>query len=503
MDTIFTAIAQDWQSLSPEILVILTMLFIMLRELSPGREDNSIWNVYIALTGIGASALSVLVRWNTTISYPFSGSLIIGPVGDFFNLLFLLALGATLIISTDFYKKHLLFRTDYLIILLGALLGFMILAKANSLVTLFIGLELFSIALYILCGFYTVSADENPSASLMKRVGLSQESALKYLLLGAFASALLLYGLSLIYGTSGHTNFNAIARYADNAQENAHPLFLLGIGLFIVGFAFKLSLIPFHAWTPDVYEGAPTPVTSLMSFATKGAVFAVGINFLYGALSYQYDYWYPALSILAAITMLGGSVAALMQTNLKRMLAYSSISHAGYLILPVLTLTHLGNSALLFYLVIYLLMNMGAFAVIMAIEHDKENDNVHIRDLYGLSSRHPFLCFTLVIFMLSLAGIPPTGGFIAKLYLFMSAIDAGLYPLVLIAVLSSLISVFFYFRIIYAATRKTEESTIAPLPAHIALTSVALCFALALFYLGLNPDSLTAVTSQIVFFQES
>ena len=500
MTDIITSLYSDWQYVAPELLVIITALLIMLRELIPSKEDNSIWNVYITVTGLLASALIIIVNWQYSITYPFLANLIIDPVGDFFNLLFILSLLTTVIISSDFFKKSNLFRTDYLILLLGALLGFMIIAKANNLITLFIGLELFSISLYILCGFYSKAKDEEVSTSLLRRIALSQESALKYLLLGAFASAILLYGLALLYGASGTTNIQDIALYLKNNNGVASPMFLLGLGFFLVGFCFKLAVVPFHSWAPDVYEGAPTPITALMSFATKGALFAVGIHVLYNSLHDLYQYWFPVLYILAALSMLAGSVAALRQKNLKRMLAYSSISHAGFLLIPVVAFSNEANSSLLFYLLVYLLMNMGAFAVIMAIEHDKGTDDVTFADLRGLYKKHPLLAGTLIVFMLSLAGFPPTAGFIAKFYVFMTAINSGFYLLVVTAAVSSMISVYYYFKVIYYATSQEEDEKVTPMPINLAITSVALSFAVILFFIGINPQPITDLTESIVFF---
>jgi NADH-quinone oxidoreductase subunit N len=309
----------------------------------------------------------------------------------------------------------------------------MVLASATSLVTVFLGLELLSIALYIACGF-------------ARSESRSQEAAAKYLLVGGFASAFVLYGMALIYGGAGTTVIPDIANALASSQSS-NPLILLGIALMGVGFAFKVSAAPFHMWTPDVYQGAPIPVTAFMSVGTKAAAFAMIVRVFAGGLPHLSPEWQALLAFVAATSMIVGNLMAIAQSSLKRLLAYSGVAQAGYILIGVIAGGQAGLGAVLYYLFIYMFMNFGAFAVITLLA-GADGDRDRFSDLEGLSRRNPLMAVLLTIFMFSLAGFPPSAGFFGKLFLFTAGVGAGYTWLVVLAVLMSVVSVFYYVRVL-------------------------------------------------------
>jgi len=343
-------------------------------------------------------------------------------------------------ISLDYLPRQGIERGEYYVLLLMATGGMMLLAQGTDLIVLFLGLELLSITLYVLVGF------AYPRLS-------SEEAAMKYLLIGAFAAGFLVVGIALIYGATGTSNLFDIGKAltAGLAAEDL-ALLLAGCALVIVGFGYKISMVPFHMWTPDVYEGAPTPVTAFMSVGTKSAGFAALARFLLQGVGPEYAIWVPAVAVLAALTMIVGNISAVTQTNVKRMLAYSSIGHAGYILMGVLaggvpnTGTR-GVESFLFYLLAYSLTNLGAFAVLIALEQRGEAA-WDLGDFAGLYGRRPLLAIAMALCMFSLAGVPPTAGFWGKFYVFTAAWAAGLQWLAVIGVLTSAIAAFFYLRIV-------------------------------------------------------
>jgi NADH-quinone oxidoreductase subunit N len=311
--------------------------------------------------------------------------------------------------------------------------GMMLLASARDLILLFLALELMSVAVYVLVGFD-------------RRDPRSAEGSLKYFLLGAFSSGFLLYGIALIFGSTATTNLAVIAPMLQEGLAT-RPMFVIGAALLLVGLAFKVAAVPFHVWTPDAYDGAPTPVTAFMATAVKAAAFAAFIRVFGVAFGGAYEYWAPVLYWLAVLTMFGANLVALTQGNLKRMLAYSSIAHAGYLLVALLAANSYGAAAFLFYLVVYTLMTMGAFGVLIA-NHKDGRDRVSLDDYAGFGWQQPFLGAAFAVFLLSLAGFPLTGGFIGKLYILRALLDAGLPGLAVTLVLASVISYFYYLRVV-------------------------------------------------------
>src|SRR6202165_4342203 len=351
----------------------------------------------------------------------------------FFEVLFATLGILTIAISHSYLRKRGLLESEFHILIMAAVIGMMVLAAATSLVTVFLGLELLSIALYIVCGF--VRTDSR-----------SQEAGAKYLLVGGFASAFVLYGMALIYGGAGTTVIPEIAtRLTSSASSN--PLILLGIVLMGVGFAFKVSAAPFHMWTPAVYRGPPIPVTAFMSVGTKAAAFAMIVRVFSGGLPHLAPEWQALLAFVAATSMIVGTLMAIAQSSLKRLLAYSDVAQAGYILIGVIAGGQNGLSAVLYYLFVYMFINFGAFAVVHLVG-GPDGDRDRFSDLEGLARRNWLLAAAMTIFMLSLAGFPPSVGFFGKLFLFTAGVGAGYTWLVVLAVLMSVVSVFYYIKVL-------------------------------------------------------
>jgi NADH-quinone oxidoreductase subunit N len=351
-----------------------------------------------------------------------------------------------------------------------------IMAASNDLITIFLGLELMSLALYVLVGFRRNRLESN-------------EAAMKYFLLGAFASGFLLYGIALLYGATGTTNLTRMAAFLSDSPLGANPLLLVGSLLLLTGFAFKVSAVPFHMWTPDAYEGAPTTVTGYMSAGAKAAGFAALLRVALLALPDIDLDWRSILSWLAVLTMTVGNVTALLQSNLKRKLAYSSIAHAGYVLIAVVAGGPEGAAAAVFYLAVYSLMNLGAFGIVALIGREQD-ERVHVADIAGLGFRHPFLGLAMAVFMLSLGGIPPTAGFMCKVTIFSVAVDAGLVPLAIVGVLNSVVSIFYYLRVTVAMYMQEPQGEPAPVAwAAPAVLGLIVTLALTLWW-GVQADAL-------------
>jgi NADH-quinone oxidoreductase subunit N len=444
-----------------------------------------------------ATALGVTIwQWNDHVS-AISGALRVDDLTLALTMVFCTAGMAAVVMSWRAQAPRESAHGEYHSLLLASIAGMAILVAAQNLITLFIGLELLSIPLYVLC------------ATEMHRAS-SLESGLKYLIIGSVGSATLLYGLALLYGATGATDFSAIAA-SIAAGHSSNVLLLTGVALILVGLCFKASIAPFHQWTPDVYEGAPTPITAFMAVATKAAAFGVLLRMFDVALiGLQLD-WGPVLATLATITIIVGNVGALGQSSLKRMLAYSSVAQAGYIIGGVVVSTQLGASATLFYLAIYLPMNLAAFAVIVARERDTPYGD-DIDSVAGLGSSRPLLALPLTIAMLSLAGIPATAGFIGKIYLIQALVDGGYAWLAVVIVVGSMISLGYYLRVIAAVwMRDAPSPASAPVGArpllaggspqadaaanHHEVVFVALIFAAATVFFGIVPQPLFNLVS--------
>jgi NADH-quinone oxidoreductase subunit N len=388
----------------------------------------------------------------------------------FFKAVFLIAAAFTVAMSVRYLQVEGASPGEYYFLILCATLGMMVMASGIDLITIFVGLETMAVSFYILAGFIKPSQKSN-------------EAAVKYFLLGAFSLGILLYGMSMLYGLSGTTSLSGMAEAL--AGQTRDPRLILAVILVVAGVAFKIAAVPFHMWAPDVYEGAPTPVTAFLSVGSKAASFAMIFRIFPGGLPAMNADWRLLFEVLSIVTMTVGNVAALTQTNLKRMLAYSSIAHAGYVLMGVVAGTTRGITAALIYMALYAFMQMGAFAVIVLMRRpDAAGDE--LKDLSGLAFRRPFAAFAMLVFMLSLGGIPPTAGFMGKFWLFGAAIDAGYIGLAVIGVLNSAISLYYYVRVVVFMYLKKETTGSEPVLG--APLAVALGVAVvATIFLGVYP----------------
>ncbi|MCC7162647.1 MAG: NADH-quinone oxidoreductase subunit N [Anaerolineae bacterium] len=411
--------------LLPAIIPALTAMVVMLADvLLPGK--NKSWLAVVALAGLAIAALQTFSLYGTDAT-AFNESITTGPLAVGVCLVVLMAAFITVLLSIDYLNARNLDSGEYLALLLGATSGMLLMALANDLIVIFLGLELFSLPLYVLCAFWRTN-------------NLSLEAGIKYFLLGSFSSAFFLYGIALIYGATASTNLSAIATTA-NAATN--PLFIMGVALLLVGFGFKVGLVPFQWWMPDVYEGAPTPITGFMSVATKAAAFAALFRTFLVAIPPGTLDWQFVMALLAVVTMTVGNIAALTQTNIKRMLAYSSIAHAGYILIALVAGGEAGAEAALFYLAAYAVMNLAAFGAVLALGHG-ERERLTMSELAGAAQVKPWAAAALAISLLSLSGFPPFAGFVAKFFVFGTAVNSGYTWLAVVGALNSLVSVYYY-----------------------------------------------------------
>lgn len=427
--------------LIPELCLVAFAIAVILIDLFTQRKAPL---VVVSLVGLVVSAGFAIAMWGSSAQTAFNNMLAVDNFAIFFKLLFLGIAALIILASVDYVPKFARFKGEFHVLVLLSTLGMMLMAAATELISLFVALELTSISLYTLVGF------------LKDR--RSTEASLKYLLLGAVASAVLLYGMALIFGFTGKTHLGEIAQVIQAMSLQtilASPGLILGIVLLIAGFGFKIAAVPFHMWVPDVYEGAPTPITAYLSVASKAAGFAIILRVFYSAFGLPHWLsldWGLVFAVLAAIGMFLGNIAAIPQTNIKRMLGYSSIAQAGYLMVGLATVgvssaaVILGRSGVLFFLVSYALTNLGAFIAIIAISNKVDSDL--IKDYTGMGKRAPLLALALTLCLISLIGMPPAAGFMAKFYIFSAAVSQGLLWLVIIAVLNSVISAYYYLRVV-------------------------------------------------------
>jgi NADH-quinone oxidoreductase subunit N len=456
------------------VLVIAGMALMLLEPFTAPAHKNRMARIAVVAAAVAAFSLSS--QWRDNPHTILNGMFIVDNFSLFFQWLFLVILGVSVIISMKFNERESINRGEYYSLLLFACSGMSLMVSSNDLILTFIGIEILSIATYVLAGF-------------KKNDIRSNESSLKYFLLGSFATAFLLYGIALIFGSTGSTNYQAISELITATLEgNFQNTALIGMGLLLVGFGFKIALVPFHSWAPDVYEGAPTPITAFMTVGPKAAGFAALMRILVEAFPFMADAWVTILWCLAILTMVLGNVVAVLQTNVKRMLAYSAIAHAGYILVGIVTNSDTGFSAVLFYLVAYTIMNLIAFSVILSISGVGDT-RVDLDDYAGLARKAPFAAAALSLSLVSLAGIPLTGGFIGKFYLFSAAIQKGYVGLAVIGVLSSVVSVFYYFRLLVYMYMKEPEEAKPPLePMSLLIQIVIVMGVIGILWLGVFPD---------------
>ncbi len=463
--------------LAPEISLCGLAIVVILLDLVLKRKGILAVVSVAGLIVPGAFTLALWGREETT----FAGMLAIDQFSLFFNLFFLVMAALVILSSVDYVSKFRAFQGEYYALVLLSAAGMMLMASTRELISIYVALELVAISLYALTGFL-----KDPKSS---------EAGMKYLLLGAVASAVLLYGMAMVFGLTGTTHLEEIAQAIPGGGLLANPALLLGIVLLVAGFGFKIATVPFQMWVPDVYEGAPTPITAYLSVASKAAGFAVILRVFYEALGAVSLDWGIIFAILAAITMTLGNVVAIAQTNIKRMLAYSTIAQAGYLMMGLAAVSALGSSALLFFLGAYALTNLGAFIAIIAISNKIDSDL--IGDYSGMARRAPLLALALAFCLISLIGIPPTAGFMAKIYIFNAAVQYDLTWLVIIAVVNTAISAYYYLRVVkvmYLEAPPSEEAV----PSSASLRAALSFCCLGVLLLGVYPWALLRITQAAV-----
>ncbi|MGH9317932.1 MAG: NADH-quinone oxidoreductase subunit N [Thermoanaerobaculia bacterium] len=475
--------ATDWFLLSPELFLTAAGLVLLTLATSFGKAREEFLAYLSVLSVAGTVVLLACVATHPARQAGpiLAGMFVVDNFALFFKFLILLTIVLTILASLRFVGASPYPGGEYYALLLFAGVGMLFMVSGSNLVSIYVSLELMALSSYILAGFF-------------KGEVRSTEAALKYFVLGAFSSGILLYGLSLVYGVGGKMGLTELARlYASTDRSN---LIVLGILMVLVGLLFKIAAVPFHVWTPDVYEGSPTPVTAFFSVGPKLAAYAILARIFYVAFPKFHADWGLIVALVAAATMIWGNLAALLQSNVKRMLAYSSIAHAGYALLGVLGFrTEFGMWGVLVYLLAYTFMNFGAFALVIFLE-TRGYAAESVADFNGLAKRNMPAAVTMLVFLLSLAGIPPTAGFIGKYYLFTAAMKAGYAWLAVLAVLASAVSLFYYFRI--AAAMFFSEAAGAKLRSSYALTAaVAICAAGTLLA-GLAPERFVAILRHCV-----
>jgi len=451
----------NWLVLGPHVLILITAFIVMFVDLAIFKRcdyKNLFATNLVSLLGLAVTLGYLLSVWgragDPASMTTLSGSVVLDRFSVFFDIIFVVAGIVTVLFSWYYGRLEGINHGEYYTLLLFAIYGMMCMTSTNNLLMLFLGLELMSIAVYVLTG-------------QIRGQGKSAEAALKYFLLGAFSTGFLLFGIVGIFGATGSLDITQIG-LPENATKLETTLALGGVGLLLVGFGFKTASVPFHMWTPDAYDGAPTTVTGFMAVGVKAAAFAAFLRVFGQALFAINVPWTKILWLIAILTMTYGNIVALVQTNIKRMLAYSSIAHAGYILVGLVALfrsKQFGAESIAFYLLVYAFMNLGAFGLISYLA--KRGDTEYSINSYaGLASRHPALAAALAIFMFSLAGIPPFGGFVAKFYVFSAGVKAGLYGLVIIGVLNSMLSVYYYIRVVYLMYMKEadESAYVAAVP---------------------------------------
>jgi len=483
----------DLLTILPELLVVgAACVLLVLDPITPSSKKDA-----LAWMSLGALVLCFVVTIGDLDDrvFAFSNLIVVDSYAAFWKLLLYVVSGLTILLSMTYLKEEHIDLTEYYVFILLSLAGMMIMVSGVDLLIIYLGIELMSISLYVMAGFKRFEAR-------------SIESSAKYFILGSFSSGILLYGISLLYGVAGSTRLAEIAE-AVNARGVDDPMVMISMMLLIVGFGFKVAAVPFHMWTPDVYQGAPTSVTAFMAVASKAASFAAFLRVLLEGFGGVKPNWYGLILAVCLLTVALGNIVAVVQTNVKRMLAYSSIAHAGYALIGLVVAGSVANgdpivsrgvSSVMLYLAIYSFMTLGAFAIV-ALLRKGGLEGEELEDFTGLSKRHKGAAFLMLIFMVSLAGIPPTAGFIGKFYLFMSAVNAGLVWLAVVGLIFAAVSAFYYFRVVMVMYMR-EPSPTQELETRLALspatTVVLACAVGGVVLLGIYPDPLVSVTLSAV-----
>ena len=467
---------QDVIATGPITVVSIVALVVLLVETI--KDKSELLNCWISITGL---VLAMIVAFTTieNTGTAYSGMVNTGGYANFFAVVFCIAGLLSTMLSKSYIQKENIEQGEYYFLLLLAVVGMMLMAAAADLIIFFLGLELMSVTFYVMAGF-------------ARKRQASNEAALKYFLLGAFATGFLLYGIALLYGSTGTTNIDSIIGRADTLPANT--TFLIGLGLLLIGLAFKVAVVPFHMWVPDVYEGSPTTVSGFMSTGGKAAAFSALLLIFAPKLVNLVGPIQEVLAVLSALSMIVGNVIAISQTSIKRMLAYSSIAHAGYILTGVVAANAWGTKGALFYLIAYTFMNIGAFGVLSIFE-SKDRQNLTFDDYAGLSSKKPVLAGLMALFMFSLSGIPPFAGFFGKYYVFAGAVQAGYTWLAIVGVLMSVVSVYYYLRLVVLMYFKEQAVTSESTVSNLGLTALVIS-GIAVFELGIFPSTVLDIIAK-------
>ncbi|HEX8960122.1 MAG TPA: NADH-quinone oxidoreductase subunit N [Geobacteraceae bacterium] len=484
----FAMPAINFAAIMPEtILSIVAMALLLINVFVPSEQKAYLG--YLSLIGIVVTFFPIVSGWNAPVELQsgFNGAVLQDNFALFFKMIFLVSAALSILIADQYMQREGCNRGELYPLILLATAGMMLMASGTDLMTIFLGLEVLSVSLYVLAGFNRENVKSN-------------EAGLKYFLLGAFSTGFLLYGMALTYGATGTTKIARIAEFVTaNPIITTNQMFLVGMLLMAVGFSFKVAAAPFHMWTPDVYEGAPTPMTAFMSVGPKAAGFAAFVRVFVIAFSAYRQEWSSLLWVLAVLTMTVGNITALYQQNIKRMLAYSSIAHAGYVLVGFTAGNAVGTAGVMFYMLSYAFMNIGAFAIIVLVGKKGEANN-NVADYAGFGFKHPVLGMAMSIFLFSLAGVPPAAGFIGKFYLFSGAVQAGYIWLAIIGVLNSAASVYYYLRVMVYMYMKDPVEEFDWLKVTPALGLCVLVAVAGVLIPGVVPGYILEFAQKAVFF---
>ena len=465
----------DLISLAPVLVLAVFGMMVLITDLFIGKDKSIL--VFMSLTGLLMAAISSLAKFNLPV-HSFNGAYVVDHLSVFFTFIFCISSAMAILLSVDFNKREEIKVGEYYSLILFCTLGMVVLASSTDMIMIFLGIEIISISLYILAG-------------VRRKDIKSNEAALKYFLLGAFATGFLLYGMALIYGSTGSTKLAIISKVISEGQIISEPLMIMGVVLLIIGFSFKVAAVPFHMWAPDVYQGAPTPVTAFMAVGPKAASLAAFYRVMTEAMPQLSYSWEILLCIVSVLSMFIGNLGAIMQTNIKRLIAFSSVSHVGYLLIAIIAKNSLSSSSLMFYMLTYAFMIFGVFGIVVLLGR-KGDENLEIENYSGLAYKHPIIALTMTIFLLSLGGLPPLAGFVAKFYIFSAALNEGYLILVIIAVLNSAISFYYYLKVIVFMYMKEPVK-----PLNVTLSPMTLLvIAISVFgtiQLGIYPDPIISL----------
>ena len=473
----------DLYLIAPEIVITAFGFLVLLLDVFLPKGERKGYLGVISLIGILFAGLYTFPQMGSVRS-GFEGMFISDGYALFFKIIFLIIGFLTVLISIGYIHREMIEFGEYYALILFATLGMMLMAAGSHLITIFLGLETMSVSIYILAG-------------MMREDKRSVEAALKYFLLGAFATGFLLYGIALVYGATGSLNLKEIATYIASKNLLRSPMLLMSLVFLTIGFGFKIASVPFHMWTPDVYEGAPTSITAFMATGVKAAAFSALVRVFFSALPAFRPDWTSIMWVICVATMTVGNIVAISQTNIKRMLAYSSIAHAGYILVAFVAGNDLGTSGILFYLMAYAFMNIGAFTVVILLGK-KGEENTLINDYAGIGFKYPLLAASMTIFLLSMAGIPPLGGFMAKFYIFSAAVKSKFYWLAILGVLNSAVSVYYYLRVTVLMYFRESEREITGLQFSPASVLALILAVIGTLYMGIFPANVLSLAQRSI-----